>query len=62
MNKEQFIATYMANFLATHMALRYVDDCQNGHEGEPYNHQPVEDAHHLAECAWQQIQDLGISM
>lgn len=60
MNREQFIAAYMANFLASYMALRYEDDCLRGHEGEPYNHQPVEDARHLAECAWQQMQDLDV--
>lgn len=58
MNKEQFIQTYAANFLASYMASRYERDCAEGHPGEPYNHQPIEDAYHLAECAWRQIVEL----
>lgn len=54
MNKEQFVANYVSTFLASYMASRYDNDCINGHQGEPYNHQPIEDAMFLAEKAWEQ--------
>jgi len=59
MNEEQFIQTYIATFLASYMAQRYERDCAAGHPGEPYNHQPIEDARHLAKCAWKQLQEIG---
>ena len=34
------------------MAQRYDSDCKNGHVGEPYDNQPVEDALFCAERAW----------
>lgn len=55
MNEADFKSAYIAQFLATHMASRYAADCASGHAGEPYNHQPVEDAAFLADCAWDQI-------
>ncbi len=56
MNKQQFKAQYVTNFLASYMASRYDDDCQNGHPGKPYKNQPISDAYFLAECAWEQLQ------
>lgn len=55
MTAAQFKATYIAQFLASYMAARYDQDCQTGHQGQPYNHQPVEDAVFLANCAWEQL-------
>lgn len=57
MKKQQFIDQYVCTFLASYMAGRYDDDCQNGHPNEPYNHQPVEDAEFLAKKAWEQYYD-----
>jgi hypothetical protein len=53
LNEQTFKSTYVANFLASYMALTYEDNCQNGHEGNPHHHQPLEDAIHLADCAWE---------
>lgn len=55
MNQAQFKCAYIAQFLASYMASTYERDCQAGHPGKPYDHQPVEDAAFLAECAWEQI-------
>lgn len=52
-----FKTTYIATFLAARMAERYINDCMNGHEGDPAKHQPVEDANYLANCAWNTIQE-----
>lgn len=52
-----FKSTYIATFLATYMAANYERDCMNGHPGEPYKFQPVEDANFNANCAWQRIQE-----
>ena len=57
MNKKQFIDHYVCTFLASYMAGNYDDDCMNGHPGEPYDHQPVEDARFCAERAWKQYYD-----
>ncbi len=57
MNEQQFKAAYITNFLSSYMAGRYDEDCQNGHPGQPYNHQPITDAAFLADCAWKQIQE-----
>lgn len=56
MNKQQFKAQYVTNFLAAYMANRYDNDCLNGHPGKPYDNQPISNAYFLAECAWLQIQ------
>jgi hypothetical protein len=58
LDEKSFKSTYIATFLASYMANRYDTDCMNGHRGEPYEHQPVEDANFCANCAWQTIQDL----
>ena len=55
MNEVAFKAQYVTQFLAAYMAQTYERDCQNGHQGKPYDNQPVEDAHFLAKCAWEQI-------
>jgi hypothetical protein len=57
MNEQQFIQTYVATFLATYMAVNYDDHCQTGHPGEPYDHQPVEDAMFCARRAWEQLKE-----
>lgn len=57
MNEKQFKAQYITQFLASYMASTYDRDCQNGHVGEPYNHQPITDAAFLADCAWEQIKN-----
>ncbi|GBG14514.1 DNA methyltransferase [Novimethylophilus kurashikiensis] len=53
----QFKAAYISQFLATYMAHRYEADCMSGHAGEPYKHQPIEDAAFLANEAWNQISE-----
>lgn len=58
MTKDQFIDSYVATFLASYMAGTYDRDCMNGHTGDPYKNQPVEDAKFLAECAWKQMENL----
>ncbi len=55
MSEAEFKAAYIAQFLASYMASRFDRDCANGHAGEPYDHQPVEDAAFLADAAWEQI-------
>ncbi len=55
MNEIEFKAQYITQFLASYMASRYDEDCQSGHKGKPYHHQPVEDAAFLANCAWKSI-------
>lgn len=57
MNEDQFKAAYIAQFLACYMAGRYDRDCQEGHVGQPYNHQPIEDASFLADKAWEQLKN-----
>lgn len=60
-DEKSFKTSYIANFLASHMALNYEDDCMNGHPGRRYKNQPVEDAVHLANCAWDSIvETIGI--
>lgn len=54
MKKREFIEQYVCTFLASYMAGRYDDDCQNGHPNEPYDHQPIEDARFCADRAWKQ--------
>lgn len=56
--EKEFKRQYVVTFLASYMAGNYDSDCMNGHPNEPYNHQPVEDAIFLANCAWQQYQAL----
>ncbi len=58
LDEKTFKSTYIATFLASRMAVKYDEDCMNGHEGEPYNHQPVEDAEFLANRAWESIQEI----
>lgn len=58
LDETSFKTTYIATFLASYMAGRYTDDCMNGHIGKPYEHQPIEDATFLAECAWETYQGL----
>lgn len=55
MNEADFKSSYIAQFLASHMAQRYAADYASGHVGEPYNRQPIKDAEFLADCAWDQI-------
>lgn len=57
LDEATFKTTYIATFMANYMAQRYLNDCSTGHEGEPYNKQPAEDANFLANCAWNNIQD-----
>jgi hypothetical protein len=57
MNKAQFKAQYITNFISSYMAGRYDSDCSNGHPNKPYNHQPISDANFLAEKAWEQLQN-----
>jgi len=58
LDEKIFKSNYISTFLAANMANRYDDDCQNGHKGEPYNHQPIEDAVFLADCAWKTYLEL----
>lgn len=57
LSEVEFKTTYIATFLATYMAVNYERDCMNGHPGEPYMHQPVEDASFNANCAWESIKE-----
>jgi hypothetical protein len=57
-NETAFKTAYIANFLASYMAINYDNDCSNGHPGRRYNNQPVEDAVHMADCAWDRIVDI----
>ena len=50
-----FKTAYMANFLATYMAINYDNDCAEGHATNRQDHQPVEDASYLANLAWEQL-------
>ncbi len=60
-NETAFKAAYIANFLSSHMALNYDDDCLNGWPGKRYKNQPVEDAVHMAECAWETlVETIGV--
>lgn len=60
-DEKAFKSAYIANFLATHMAINYDDDCLNGHPGLRYKNQPVEDAVHLANCAWKTlVETIGV--
>jgi hypothetical protein len=52
LTEASFKATYVATFLGSYMAGRYDKDCMNGHKGQPYAHQPVEDATFCANEAW----------
>lgn len=52
-----FKTTYMANFLATYMAINYDNDCMDGHERNRHDNQPVDDASYCANLAWEQIQE-----
>lgn len=61
MTEAQFKAAYITQFLASYAASTYGRDCAEGHPGEPYNHQPVEDAEFLANCAWTQLTKLDNS-
>lgn len=56
MDEATFKAAYIAQFIASYMAQRYDMDCQTGHVGKPYEHQPIEDAVFLANEAWMQIE------
>lgn len=58
LDEATFKATYIATFLGSYMAGRHEKDCIEGHIGEPYKHQPVEDASFCANCAWDLIQDI----
>lgn len=56
-DKVAFKTAYMAQFLATYMAINYDNDCMDGHERNRHDNQPVEDASYLANLAWEQIQE-----
>lgn len=47
--KTQFIATFLASWCAKH----YEDACMRG-EHDRLMHPPVNDAEHLADCAWEE--------
>lgn len=57
MDEAVFKTAYIANFMATYMAVNYDRHCMEGHKGEPYKHQPYEDARFNANCAWDTIQE-----
>lgn len=54
-DEEQFKDAYIANFLSAYMAVRYDNDCANGHPLKGY--QPIEDAQFLANEAWALLRD-----
>lgn len=57
LDEKQFKTAYIANFLATYMAINHENDCMDGHKRNRQSHQPVEDASYLANLAWEQIQE-----
>lgn len=57
LTEREFKIAYIASFLGSYMAGRYDSDCSEGHPGEPYENQPVEDANFCANCAWESIKD-----
>lgn len=57
MDKDTFIAAYVAAFLGSHTAFIYDDCCMRGNH-DRFNHQPVEDAKYIAEKAWNQLEAL----
>ena len=56
-DEKQFKADYIANFLSAYMAVRYDNDCANGHPLKGY--QPIEDAQFLANEAWALLKKAG---
>jgi hypothetical protein len=54
MNKQGFISSYIATFLATYAAQNYDMNCLAGKTAEQYHH-PVEDAAVLADAAWKEV-------
>jgi hypothetical protein len=60
MNREQFIAAYVTNFLSAYMATEFSNQCLRGwplmKDGRV--EQPIEDAFGLAKDAWEQIIEL----
>lgn len=60
-DEKAFKTAYIANFLSSYMAINYDNDCMNGHPGRRYENQPVEDAVHLAGCAWNTlVETIGV--
>jgi hypothetical protein len=57
LREADFKTQYIATFLASYSAWRYERDCQEGHPGQHYANQPVEDANHLANKAWDSIKE-----
>jgi len=55
--KEIFITRFIASFLAAWCVKEYEDVCMSGNFEKMTKSQPVEDAEHLAECAWQQCKE-----
>ncbi len=51
-NKELFKQRFIANFLASYCTENYSDACSHNQHDRLRN-PPVEDAEHLAECAWE---------
>ena len=50
-DKDRFIKQYIVSFMASYTADKYEDYCISGRHNE-LDKSPVEDAHHLAEEAW----------
>lgn len=53
--KAQFLNAYVAAFLGAHMGQQYDWMCLHS-QHDLTNHQPVEDALHVANKAWNQLQ------
>lgn len=60
MDRDRFIEQFIAVFCATYMAQRYQEFCFTGWTDEKCK-PPVEDAKHLAECAWEEMVEQGIA-
>jgi hypothetical protein len=55
MNRQQFIDTYVASWLANYTSLRYEEACADGNY-EALEKQPTEDAYSLESKAWDAYQ------
>ena len=56
-DEKEFKTQYIATFLATWTAVHYDDACMRS-QHEMLREPPIEDAEHLADCAWQRGKEI----